>query len=230
MENALSHIDNHTENMSELYTARVAKLHISFKAFDNALVQERKTSPEGLAEAEEARDYAIRKIYTVLREYSDYRFDDAKEKAANALLGVFKPYGTGNAISKMPQEVETAHITNLVQDIKDKAGMLDHLEALALEGALSSLIVNNNRFKESQNTRLEEQAQFVAGVVKTARNEAESDFISLVDTVNALSIVEGPEKYTDLKQKLNTLHDQFQARAKQRTKKKEDIITEPSNN
>ena len=222
MENALAHIESHEDETSALYTSKSVKLNTSFVAFDEALVLERKTSPEGLVEAEEERDYGVRKIYTILREYSDYRYDKNKETAANVLLDSFKPYGTGSIIAAMSQESETAVITNLLQDLIQKEGNLAHLELLDLTIAINSLKVKNLSFKESQNTRLGDQAQFVAGVVKTARNEAEKDFITFIDTVNALSIVEGPEKYTDLKQKLNALNKQFQTTAKQRKKKKEE--------
>lgn len=221
----LNFADSHEEGMPELYITKLAELRDAFNLYDDALVQERRTSPEGLIEAEENRDYAVRKIYTILREYSDYRFDKEKETAANGLLEVFRPYGTGNEIAKMAQDSETAVITNLLQDFMSAASQ-NNITTLALIPAIDYLSENNMLFAETQQSRRKETAEFVAGVVKTARANAQDEFMGFVDVVNALSIVEGEEKYAELKQTINSLLAGYVATAKQRTKKKEEETPE----
>jgi hypothetical protein len=66
----------------------------------------------------------------------------------------------------------------------------------------------------------------VTGVVKDARIEVQNEFLSFVDVVNALAIVEGEEKYSDLKLKINNVFKEYTSKAKQRTKKKKEETEE----
>ena len=221
LDDVLTATEAHEEGMPELFTSKLAALRNAFVTLDDALVQERNTSPEGLIDAEEKRDYTVRKIYSIVKEYSDYRFDKEKEDAANILLECFKPYGTGYAIAMMAQDAETAVLTNLMQDMMNKDGG-ESLEKLSLLNVYDELMSKNTLFKEKQLSRRKDEAAFVAGVVKTARNDAQNVFMTFVDTVNALSIVEGAVKYAELKKTINRLLEKYVATAKQRTKKKEE--------
>lgn len=226
-------IDSHSEGMSELFNSKFAELDAAFKIYDQALVQEGRTAPEELIKAEERRDFAIRKIYSLLREYSDFPFDQNKENAAKSVLEVFKPYGTGNSIAAMAQDSETAVLTNLIQDF-EKEGPEDNLDLLGLISIKDELKNDNLTFVAYQQQRRKDNAEFVGGVVKTARTDAQNEFISFVDLVNALAIVEGEEKYAALKQTINSLHKDIVNRAKQRTKKTEEeteeVVIEETNN
>lgn len=217
----LAYTEYHEEEMPELLTNKLAEVRIAFKAYDEALVQEQKASPEALYKAEEERDYAVRKLYSIIKEYSDYAFDKTKEDAAKALLQVFKPYGTGSEIAKMAQDAETAVIINLLQDF-EKAAPSGHLRLLGLMDGVETLELANVDFTVAQRRRTNEQLQAITGVVKAAREDVQTKFIEFVDVVNALAIVEGQEKYADLKQAINGILKKYVDRAKQRTKKKED--------
>ena len=217
----LAYTEYHEEEMPELLTNKLAEVRTAFNAYDEALVQEQKASPEVLYKAEEERDYAVRKLYSIIKEYSDYAFDKTKEDAAIGLLQVFKPYGTGSEIAKMAQDAETAVIVNLIQDF-EKAAPSGHLRLLGLMDGVETLELANVDFTVAQRRRTNEQMQALTGVVKAARDDAQTKFIEFVDVVNALAIVEGQEKYADLKQAINGILKKYVDRAKQRTKKKED--------
>ena len=73
-----------------------------------------------------------------------------------------------------------------------------------------------------QQQRVKDDGLFVSGMVKTTRMEAQKEFVTFSQMVNALALVEGPEKYVDLKRNINTLHKNTLDRFKQRTKKKEE--------
>lgn len=220
LDDVLAYAESHEEGMPELLTNKVAELRIAFEAYDEALVQEQKASPEALYKAEEERDFAVRKLYGLIKEYSDYRFDKDKENAGKSLLAAFKPYGTGYAIANMAQDAETAVITNLLQDFEK--GQTTQLRLLGLIDLYEILELRNVDFIVAQRNRTEEQFTAITGVVKATRDDAQTKFIEFVDVVNALAIVEGQEKYADLKQAINGILKKYVDRAKQRTKKKED--------
>ena len=203
------------EGMSELYATILALLQAKFDAYDNALIQERNTTPEELTEADEARDYGIRKLSGLLEEYSDYRLDTGKATAATALLGAMRGYGTGSEIARMAQDTETARLTNLLQDL-DKEENAAHVATLGLEPLVAYIRQHNNTFAEAQQTRRDEQSQYITGLVKATREEAQGAFRTFSETVNALAIVEGEEKYSTLMAQINTLIDDYIAKARQR--------------
>ena len=227
---ALAFAEILNETMPQLFVTRVNELRTAFDAFDEALVRERNASPEALIAAEEARDYGIRKLYALLVEFSDYRFDAAKESAAQSLLQIFKPYGTGYDIARLRQDTETAVLTNLLQDL-EKEQAVAHLAALGFSDIVVSVKENNTVFAESQQSRRDEQSQFIAGLVKSTRADAQLAFRAFIDAVNALVIVEGEEKYAKLVAQLNTLIDDYLSKARQRQgKKASDTPSEPLEN
>ena len=209
-------------DMSELYDTKLAVFETSFNAFDEALMQERRVAPEQLIKAEEMRDLAIRKVYGLIREYSIFPFEPAKEDAANLLMNFFKQFGTGNDIAKLPQAEETAVLTNFFQEIDKSQAIEQAFSTLGLSGILNQLRIDNSVFTEMQQQRVVDDGLFVSGVVKTTRMEAQKEFLTFSQMVNALALVEGPEKYVDLKRNINTLHKNTLDRFKQRTKKKEE--------
>src|SRR5690554_3138868 len=119
LSDVVAYTDSQSEGMSELFNSKFAEFVAAFNIFDKALVQEGRTAPEQLIMAEEGRDFAVRKVYALIKEYANFPFEKEKEDAAKALLKVFKPYGTGYEIAAMAQDAETAVLTNLFQDIEE---------------------------------------------------------------------------------------------------------------
>ena len=214
------------EDMPELFTNKFAELKTAFAAYDDVLAQERRLSPEGLIEAEEKRDHAVRKIYSLAKEYSNYPNVNEKEVAADEILKVFKVYGTGSEIARKTQDIETGVIVNLLQDLIKTQARQEALETLHLMVVVDSLTSSNNEFFETQLTRRKENAKFIAGVVKESRTEVQDVFMSFVDVVNALAIVEGEAKYVDLKEFISNLLDEYVVESKRRGKRKEKEVPE----
>lgn len=214
--------DAHLEGMPELFNTKFETFRTAFNAFDEALVQERRVAPKALVASEEGRDLAIRKIYALIREYSVFPYNQEKEDAANVLLNVFKPYGTGSSIAYMAQDEETSVLINLLQDFDKNAAAFEGLVALDLVGVVDTLKLHNSDFTTMQQQRVKDDAHTVLGIVKITRTEAQEEFIAFQEIVNALALIEGDEKYSDLKTEINRLHKVVVDRAKQRTKKKED--------
>lgn len=217
----LAFAEEHSDDMPEAYTTKLQTLRTTFDIYDIEVAKERRISNEELLKADKARDFAVRKIYTLIRAYSDYHFDPEKMKAAKYLQHILKWYGTGSAISRMSQDAQTAVITNLLQDLA-KADSQQHITILQLTDAVSALTTHNLIFEKEQQNRRKAQAEYVTGVVKNARTNVENDFLAFVDVVNALAIIEGEEKYAELKRNIGAMVKKHFALAKQRTRKKEE--------
>ena len=205
------------DGKGDLYLAVLIALQNKFKIFDEALVQEKATSSV-LPDAEERRDYGVRKLYALASEYADFRVDAAKETAAAVILAAFKPYGTGSEIARMAQDAETGVLTNLLQDFR-KESVTAALQTLGLVPVAELIEANNQQFGTERLVQTEEKARFVAGAVKIARAEAQEAFRTFCETVNALIIVEGAEKYEMLVPQINTRIQDGIATAKQRVER-----------
>lgn len=219
---AIAFTDAHSEGMPELFISKFEALRTAYDAYDEALVQEQKVAPQKLVEAEEGRDLAVRKLYALAREYSVFPYSKEKEDAGKAIIHIFKPYGTGSKLSQMPQDEETLALINLLQDFDKNAAAYEGLVTLDLVGLVDTLKIHNSDFTTVQQQRVKDDAHTVLGIVKTTRTEAQNKFIDFQEIVNALALIEGDEKYADLKTELNRLHKVVVDRAKQRTKKKDD--------
>ena len=221
LKSVINFTESLTEEMPELFTNKFAELNVAFNTYDDVLAQERRSSPEGLIEAEEMRDHAVRKLYSLAKEYSDYPFDSKMEAAGNEILSVFKVYGTGSEIARKTQDIETGVIINLLQDLAKTVTGQEALSTLNLIPLVNYLETSNHAFDETQLIRRKDNAKFIAGAVKDARTEAQDVFMSFVDIVNALAIVEGDEKYADLKEFISNLLDEYVTESKRRGKRKE---------
>ena len=168
MTDALIYANSHLEGMPELYTNKLAELQTAYDTFDDVLAQEQQTAPEALIEAEEKRDHAIRKIYNLIKEYSDFPYEQDKEDAAKHLLRVFKPYGTGSSIATMGQDSETSVLNNLFQDIEKSEETETCFVTLNLMYVLNELKHSNSIFAVLQRNRDVSQAEFVVGALKNA--------------------------------------------------------------
>ncbi len=208
------------EGMPIAFTNQLEKLRITFDIYDIEIAEQRRISTEQLLKADEERDFAIRKTYTLLRDYADYRYDTKKMEAATALKRIFKRYGTGSSISRRPQDTQTSMINNLLQEFARPASV-EHIVTLNLTELVTALTTYNQIFTHEQRVRDKAQASYVTGVARNARINAQNDFMTFVDIVNALAIVEGEEKYIKLKQLVNQLVKEYVTKAKQRKKKKE---------
>lgn len=222
LNDVLIYADSHTDGMPELYTNKLAELDTAYKIYDDALAQEEKASIESLLAAEDRRDHAVRKLYSLIKEYADFPYEQDKEDAAKHLLRVFKPYGTGSSIAGMGQDAETSVLNNLFQDIDKSEETETCFSTLGLVSTLNELRNNNSTFAELQLKRDVSQAQFVAGLVKSTRISVLNEFVSYGNVVNALAIVEGEEKYATLKQTVNSMIKKYVDKVKKRTKKKEE--------
>ena len=219
MQHVLSFSSQQSEEMPQAFTDKLEELRTTFDIYDEELVQERKPTPHQLLQAEDGRLYAIRKLFQLIGYFTNYRYDAEKELAAKKLKLIFKRYGTGSKISRLNQDTKTAVITNLLQDLS-KDVPIQYIATFGLTDVMEALHINNQVFSKEQLNRRSLEAEYVTGVVKTARLELQNQFMEFVALINALAMVDGPEKYIELKQIIMTLVHDSVAKVKQRTKKK----------
>lgn len=217
---ALVFIENQSEGMPEAYTSKMEELRTAFQICNDEVFLQRRVPTSDVFETEALRDYDIRKLYSIISDYSDYRYDKQKEKAAQALMFIFKRYGTGYTISRMPQDTQWSLMDRLLQEL-DRESSQQHIATLHLTEVMEALIQNNNSFKKAQQIRLKKEAHYVTGVVKAARKDLTKKFLEFVDIVNALAMLEGEEKYAELKLILNTLIKEYVTEAKQKKRQPE---------
>ncbi len=203
----------------ELLKVHKEKLQTSLKALDELLAQERKVTPKALFEAEEGRDYGIRKLWNLVREYSDYEMDKTKETAAKKLLDVFNRYGRGYEIAEMPQDDESAALDNLLRDMLSEA-YLPHVTSVGLLDLVNYTKGHNDVFVGNQQTRTTSESKRINGEARAARLQAETDFRALCEQINALALINGSAPYDETIAKMNTAMDNYVDTARQRRKNK----------
>ena len=136
---------------------------------------------------DEKRDWGIKELYAIAAVYADHFLKPAKQQAALFLLAIFKRYGTGADISKLPQDDESGVLTNILQELTADAAN-PHTTALDVVELVEYIAENNTGFIAGRRLVTEENMQ-LAGQVKTARSAAENAWSSLRDAINGYAVV-----------------------------------------
>ena len=143
------------------------------------------------------------------------------EVAANAAeaKSLFDKYGDP---TKLAQTEESGVLHNLLQDLE----ALDSSKrtALNLDVWITDLKTKENAFLAAAAQRTETDAARQVGIVKETRTAAEAAYRSLVDTVNALAMINGDAEYATFIDHVNAMIERQKAISKARTTraKKED--------
>ena len=219
MSDVLRYLEQNFDEMPESFRDKLSDMRTAFDIYDEELVQERRPSAKRLLEADDERMHAISTIYKVLRVYIHYKYSKEKQVAAKGLSKIFKLYGSAQEINRKGQDTKSAMITNLLQDLSEELTQ-QHIATLNLEDAVSSLEINNISFLKEQRARNNFQAVYVTGVVKNARRAVQKEFMELVSIINALAVVEGQEKYAEMKKMISIIVREYLTTARMRTKKR----------
>ena len=194
----------------------VKKLQDKFSKFDECLKKENAfNSPEGMQKVDEDRDFFLRNLYSIASAFSTYP-EKGKSIAANGLLKTMDMYGD-NEIAAMPQNDESASITNLIQDLNREPAKkyLEILDIVLLKDMLGKA---NNDFIALKHDKTGNEALLIRGETKLSRGEVEKMFIVLSDKINALVIINGEKKYSEIIRRINHLIDKYLSAVEQRRK------------
>ena len=195
---------------------KVNEFTTAVDAFDDALKASATNPATATATAaDDARDAAWRGANNYAAAMCAY--PDADLRAiAEQCKAVFDKYGDP---TKLAQTEESGVLHNLLQD----------LEALPIAEINFSVWVEDLKYKEEQflaaaAQRTEADAARQVGIVKETRTAAEAAYRSLVDTVNALAMINGDAEYATFIDHVNAMIERQKAISKARATraKKED--------
>ena len=200
-------------------TSAVTTFTDAFNNFDTALKASAVNPATASAtDADTARDQSWRAANAYVKAMCSH---PTAEVAANALeaKALFDKYGDPTSLA---QTEESGVLHNLLQDLN--ALSEDKRTALSLDIWIADLQSKEEAFLAAAARRTEADAARQVGIVKETRTAAETAYRSLVDTVNALAIIEGDGDYATFIDHINAMIERQKAISKARSTraKKED--------
>ena len=199
---------------------KVNEFTTAVDAFDDALKASATNPATATATAaDDARDASWRGGNNYLTAMCAYPDAEIAAYAAEA-KSLFDKYGDP---TKLAQTEESGVLHNLLQDLE----ALDSSKrtALNLDVWITDLKTKENAFLAAAAQRTEADAARQVGIVKETRTAAETVYRSLVDTVNALAMINGDAEYATFIDHVNAMIERQKAISKARVtraKKKED--------
>ena len=207
------------EETPSILTAAVNSFETAFNAFDAAL-KASATNPAtaSATDADVERDQSWRGINAYVKAMCSHPTDDVASAATEA-KALFDKYGDPTSLA---QTEESGVLHNLLQDLEafDSAKRT----SLALDVWITDLKTKEDAFLAAAARRTEADAARQVGIVKETRTAADAAYRSLVDTVNALVMINGDADYATFIEHVNAVIERQKAILKARTTraKKED--------
>lgn len=202
---------------------KVDEFITSYDAFDDALKASSTNPATATATAtDNARDAAWRGANNYLTAMCDHPTAEVAANAAEA-KSLFDKYGDP---TKLAQTEESGILHNLLQDLE--AFDSTKRTSLALDVWITDLQTKEEAFLAAAAERTEADAARQVGIVKTTRTAAEAAYRSLVDTLNALAMINGDTAYATFIDHVNAMIERQKAISKARSTraKKEDAPAE----
>lgn len=192
-------------------------------ALDDALKDAASVPSSTLAaEAEQGRDGSWRGLNNYVKAMTAYPEGTvaAEALAAKALIDKY-----GDPTDK-PQTEESGILHNLIQDLENgKEGSFPNLQ---VDVWLTDLKNKNQRFLDFSKMRTEEEAARQVGIVKEKILLVNEAYRKLVDTVNAMVLLNGEAKFASFIDQMNILIDRqktvLKARATNSAKKDDEGV------
>ena len=188
------------EETPSILTAAVNSFETAFNAFDAAL-KASATNPAtaSATDADVERDQSWRGINAYVKAMCSHPTDDVASAATEA-KSLFDKYGDPTSLA---QTEESGVLHNLLQDLEafDSAKRT----SLALDVWIADLKTKEEAFLAAAARRTEADAARQVGIVKETRTAAESAYRSLVDTVNALAMINGDADYATFIEHVNAV-------------------------
>ena len=207
------------EETPSILTAAVNSFETAFNAFDAAL-KASATNPAtaSATDADVERDQSWRGINAYVKAMCSHPTDDVASAATEA-KSLFDKYGDPTSLA---QTEESGVLHNLLQDLE--AFDSSKRTSLALDVWITDLKTKEEAFLAAAARRTEADAARQVGIVKETRTAAESAYRSLVDTVNALAMINGDAEYATFIEHVNAVIERQKAISKARATraKKED--------
>lgn len=208
-----------SEETPSVQTAVVTAFATAFNAFDAALKASATNPATATAtDADTARDQSWRAANAYVKAMCSHPTPDIAAQASEA-KSFFDKYGDPTSLA---QTEESGVLHNLLQDLEafDSAKRT----SLALDVWITDLQAKEDAFLAAAAQRTEADAARQVGIVKETRTASDAAYRSLVDTVNALAMINGDAEYAMFIDHVNAVIDRQKSILKARTTraKKED--------
>lgn len=188
--------------VSPLLTTALGTVDKAIDEFDAAL-KESASSPstKAASAADMERDSAWRGMITYVRAMTAHPAE-ANRTIALEVKNLFDKYGDP---TDKPQAEESGLLHNLIQDLQ--ALPAEKRTALTLDVWITDLEAKEEAFLAAVKERTAEQSARMVGIVKQSRQKADEAYDRLVETVNALVLLEGEADYATFIEHVNVLID-----------------------
>ena len=208
-----------SEETPAAQTTAVNAFETAFDAFDTALKASAVNPATASAtNADVERDQSWRGINAYVKAMCNHPTADIAANAAEA-KSLFDKYGDPTSLA---QTEESGVLHNLLQDLE--AFDSSKRTLLNLDVWITDLKTKEEAFLSAAAERTEADAARQVGIVKETRTAAEAAYRSLVDTVNALAMINGDAAYATFIDHVNAMIERQKAISKARSTraKKED--------
>ena len=207
------------ENPPALQTEAVTTFKTAVEAFDEALkVTAVDPTSATTTDTDDARDVSWRGANSYTKAMCAHPNATLAAYATEA-KSIFDKYGNP---TKLAQTEESGVLHNLVQDLE--AWDASKRAAIYLDEWIADMKAKEEAFLAAVTERTETEAARQVGIVKETRTAAEAAYRSLVDTINALAMINGDTTFATFIDHVNALIDRQKTILKSRATraKKED--------
>ena len=193
-------------------TTAVSSFETAFNAFDTALKASSTNPATATAtNADMERDQSWRAANAYVKAMCSHPTADIANAAGEA-KALFDKYGDPTSLA---QTEESGVLHNLLQDLETFDSSKRTL--LNLDVWITDLKTKEDAFLAAAAQRTEADAARQVGIVKETRTAADAACRSLVDTVNALAMIEGDTEYATFIDHVNAVIDRQKSILKART-------------
>ena len=201
---------------------KVNEFTTAVDAFDDALKASATNPATATATAtDDARDASWRGSNNYLTAMCAHPDAEIAAYAAEA-KSLFDKYGDP---TKLAQTEESGVLHNLLQDLE--ALDSNKRTALNLDVWITDLKTKEDAFLAAAAERTEADAARQVGIVKETRTASEAAYRSLIDTVNALAMINGDADYATFIDHVNAMIDRQKAISKARTTRAKNADEKP---
>ena len=206
-----------SEEPPSILTTSVNTYTDKFNGYDTAL-KASAVNPATVSVTATERDDAWRGTNAYVKAMCNHPTADVASAAAEA-KSLFDKYGDPTSLA---QTEESGVLHNLLQDLE--AFDASKRTLLNLDVWIADLKTKEEAFLAAAAERTEADAARQVGIVKETRTAAEAAYRSLVDTVNALAMINGDTDYATFIDHVNAMIERQKAISKARSTraKKED--------
>jgi hypothetical protein len=208
-----------TLSIVELYT-----LYLKLYADADTALEIIRKSPETekMVEADHLRDQIYHGFNATVRASLNH-FNAINREAAKQLVIVLDRFG--NLAQKASNE-ETAGIYNLIQELQSTYA--PYVNTLGVSAWVNELATRNEAYETLVKARNDEVAERTKLQVKQSRRELDEVYRQIVERLEALSLVEGPDAYAAFIDRLNAFVKRYKNVIAQRRGQRKAKETNPN--